>query len=543
MITVRELIAVAGFDQAAVLAGERYLDNELSGVTSFDSPDGYRWLRPGEFVLTTGFPFVAQKETDADGLIHLIDALAKIGTPGLAIKLGRYIPSLPDAVITHANDRQMPILSFPMEKAWSDVIVPVVRHINDRQRAELEQTHAIYERFHRHLTAGEPVFALPRLLHDVMRVPVSIRVPGLKWIWDFPAPLEDVWLVDKQIGQPAPHWMTKQPPLERARNGGFVRWLLNGSVICGAIVLAQLDRELHPWEKVALEQSAAFLSLEMERHRTVAETYQRFRNDFLQQLVSGSSLPKDSLIRKAEEVGWELADHYFAVVMSVHPQTSASIATWKENLALLETIRGFLSDCDRSLLFGLDRDNRIVLLLPSLPGDSAPFDPWLSRLLHSLKNQRHPPFYLGVGRCHPGWEGIEQSYREAQISYRSAVHLNSSAQSSASYRIKEFGTLGLERILFSDQPAQEAQLLADECLGKLTRYDQEKNGQLLQTLQAFLEADGNHAEAANVLFVHKNTIKYRLQLIRELTGLHPENGQDQLLFRIALTVHAVGNLG
>ncbi|MFP3513214.1 helix-turn-helix domain-containing protein, partial [Peribacillus sp. SIMBA_075] len=50
--------------------------------------------------------------------------------------------------------------------------------------------------------------------------------------------------------------------------------------------------------------------------------------------------------------------------------------------------------------------------------------------------------------------------------------------------------------------------------------------------------NGNYVEAANLLFVHKNTIKYRLQLIRDLTGLHPENGQDQLMLRIAMTVHS-----
>jgi|GEM_PF-5297431 len=40
-----------------------------------------------------------------------------------------------------------------------------------------------------------------------------------------------------------------------------------------------------------------------------------------------------------------------------------------------------------------------------------------------------------------------------------------------------------------------------------------------------------------MLYVHKNTIKYRLQLSRELTGLHRETGEDQMLFRNTLTIH------
>ena len=542
------MIEVAGFDRMAVLAGEPFLENQLTGVTSFDSPDGYKWLRPGEFVLTTGFPFVVPQETAAEGLIRLIDALAQIGTPGFAIKLGRYISALPEAVIRHANQRKMPILSFPMEKAWSDVIVPVVRHINDRQRMELEKTHAIYERFHQFLTAGEQVSSLPRLLYELLCVPISIRVPSLKWKWDVPAPHEGLAAVEaslmaRHFSSPASRLARTKPLLEKFANGFWVRWLLTGGAVSGAIIAAELEKELRPWEKVALEQSAALLSLEIERHRSVTETFQRFRNDFLQRLVSGPKLSRESLIQKAEEVGWELAAHYTAAVLGALPQSSGGIAVCKENLALLEAVRGLLADSNPSLLYGLDRENQIVLLFPSVPGDSALANSQLRQLLDKLSVPSGKFICAGIGRCHPGWMGIEKSYREARISFRSACRLASASKSSGKSRICQFDKLGLERILFSDHPAEEAHFLAEECLGNIIRYDREKNGQLLHTLQAFLLANGNHGEAAQMLYVHKNTIKYRLQLIRELTGLHPENGEDQMLFRIALTIHAMGDAG
>jgi purine catabolism regulator len=538
VITVRELMEVGGFDEGAVLAGAHFLDKELLGVTSFDSPDGYKWLRPGEFILTTGFPFVAQKETVETGLIRLMDALVEVGTPGLAIKLGRYIEALPDRVLAHAEEKQLPVLAFPMELAWSDVIVPVIRYINDKQRSELDRTHAIYERFHQHLTAGKHVSCLADLLHDVLQVPVSIHVPTLRWEWDSPIQATEERGMDKQIGQQAPQSMIQQP-ITKNPNGDYIRWLLQGNIVKGAIFLRQLNRDLHVWEKVAIEQSAALLSLEMERQRTVNETFQRFRNDFLQLLVNSQPGTKDVWTRKAEEVGWELAEDYVAVVVSVHSQTEANMKAWKENVTLLETIRGILDTFDLPVLFGLDRANRILLLVPVTEEETAPVERLLSSLARTLTRQRHQPVYLGVGRFHPGWEGIARSYREAQVSLRTAAHSNWLSHE-APLRKKDFRELGLERILFAELPGEEAHAVAEECLGKISRYDQEKNGQLLQTLEAFLHANGNHAEAASRLFVHKNTIKYRLQLIRELTGLHPENGQDQLLYRVALTVHAIG---
>lgn len=539
VITVRELIQVGGFAKNAVLAGEEFLDRELLGVTSFDSPDGHRWLRPGEFVLTTGFPFLTQKDSCEEGLTRLIDELVETGTPGLAIKLGRYIESLPPAVLAYAQNRQMPILSFPMEKAWSDVIVPVVQYINDKQRIELNRTHAIYERFHRHLTAGDPVSKLAELLHDLLQAPVSIQVPGCKWKWESPP---EAFPADSEIGQKFGQTASRHlgiHPLAKSANGYPIRWLLHEQKVQGAIVVGQMDRELHAWEKVAIEQSAALLSLEMERMRSVAETYQRFRNDFLQLLLGGETHAQDVLTRKADEVGWKLADHYTVVVMGVSPHERTGIENWTENHSLLEALRPLLSSLDLAILFGLDQHNRVVLLVPTA-AETAEAVGSMRQVLEAVRSFAwQQPVFVGLGRFHSGRAGIVQSYREAQISFRTALR-GSSASAAANTVVVDFHDLGLERILFAEQPGTEASSLAREYLGRIREYDREKNGQLLQTLQVFLQADGNHAEAAAQLFVHKNTIKYRLALIRELSGLNPENGHDQLLLRIAMTVQSIG---
>ncbi|MED1782370.1 PucR family transcriptional regulator ligand-binding domain-containing protein [Brevibacillus fortis] len=541
MITVRELIQVGGFDESSVLAGASSLENELLGVTSFDSPDGHRWLRAGEFVLTTGFPFLSQQKTCTKRLITLIDELVAIGTPGLAIKLGRYIEDLPEAVLTHATQKAFPILSFPMDKAWSDVIVPVVQYINDKQRIELDRTHAIYERFHHYLTGGAPISTLTDLLSDILDAPVSIHVPQHKWKWDSslaPLPLDDS--LGKLYGQRAPIRLT-QEPLRRQKEGVHVRWLLHDQTVQGAIMIGQRERDLYAWEKVAIEQSAALLSLEIQRQRAIQETFQRFRNDFLQQLVSGQIVSDEMLMRKADEVGWEFSDHYIAMILSSSPHDKTSIELWQENHHLLNALHSFLSS-NEAILYGLDQENRILLLVPfyiHAPVESL--SQWLQeQCLKTITKQMDKHVFAGIGRYHPEREGIVRSYREALISFRSALHAANHVDVS-SLSLKSYQDLGLERIMYADDPATEAQAFANECLGKIQSYDREKNGQLLQTLQVFLQADGNYAEAARRLYVHKNTIKYRIQLIREWTGLNAENGHDQMLLRIAITAHIIGH--
>ncbi|MFY0545962.1 PucR family transcriptional regulator [Brevibacillus sp. H7] len=535
MITVSEMIQVAGLNHSAVLAGEDFLTNQLCGITSFDSPDGYKWLRDKEFVLTTGYPFVANRMDAAKGLLPFIDALVEKGAPGFAIKLGRYVTSLPQEVISYATRKQIPILSFPMDKAWSDVIVPVVTHINNKQRLALDLTHSIYEQFHRHLTNCGNLEELALLLHRVIQVPVTIHLRCTGEQFDAPASYLSKEQIDEIFSKPIPKNGEQVMPRHQDRH--VIRWLVSENSKEGAILLWNVCRELHPWEKVAIEQAAALISLEIQRQKTISATYQRFRNDFLDTLADGQLGARDTLRRKAEEVGWTLGDDYVAVLIDYQSQTVGDVQVWKDKLSLLDYLQANLSPLEKAILSGLDRKNRILLLLPK---EAAPpySQEWMKRLIDLLRRTKKGPFFAGVGRFYPRLDGISKSYREAALSLKAATNANGTdeAPPNQAFRLKFFSDLNLERILYSSHPEEEAGALANECLGSIMQYDRERNGQLLQTLKTFLETNANYADTAEQLFVHKNTIKYRLQLIREMTGLNPENGNDQLLFRIALSV-------
>lgn len=87
-----------------------------------------------------------------------------------------------------------------------------------------------------------------------------------------------------------------------------------------------------------------------------------------------------------------------------------------------------------------------------------------------------------------------------------------------------------ERALAGDTEARR--ILRQEIFGALTRA----GGELLETLDAFFSAGGVLESAARSLFVHPNTVRYRLRRVGEITGLSPLNPRDAFALRIALTV-------
>jgi purine catabolism regulator len=81
-----------------------------------------------------------------------------------------------------------------------------------------------------------------------------------------------------------------------------------------------------------------------------------------------------------------------------------------------------------------------------------------------------------------------------------------------------------------------------ELLGPLQRYDREHHGDLVKTLNAYLRHGGNATRTANALYLHRNSLRYRLARIQALTGLDPDDPDMRLALQVALVLLAEGGL-
>jgi DNA-binding PucR family transcriptional regulator len=71
-------------------------------------------------------------------------------------------------------------------------------------------------------------------------------------------------------------------------------------------------------------------------------------------------------------------------------------------------------------------------------------------------------------------------------------------------------------------------------LKPLEQYDRDRNGDLLKTLAVYLEHAGNSVRAADTLFLHRNSLRYRLARIQALMGMDPDDPDARLTLAVAL---------
>jgi DNA-binding PucR family transcriptional regulator len=102
--------------------------------------------------------------------------------------------------------------------------------------------------------------------------------------------------------------------------------------------------------------------------------------------------------------------------------------------------------------------------------------------------------------------------------------------------IHAFGTLGVQRMLFalSQESPETLQGFKESTLGPVIDYDREHGTQLLETLSAYMQHNGNIPEVAAHLHVHKHTVRYRLRRVTELTGLDVTRFEDAAQLYLAV---------
>lgn len=120
--------------------------------------------------------------------------------------------------------------------------------------------------------------------------------------------------------------------------------------------------------------------------------------------------------------------------------------------------------------------------------------------------------YLSFGRPYADVEQIKINYQEAQKALLLWKKMG------RSNHIVYYSQLGLYRLLFKIDDKEEIREYYHYNLGVLLQHDSKNNSELLETLRQYLYCNGNLVKTSQALFIHRNTLLYRLNQIRDLLG-------------------------
>jgi hypothetical protein len=142
---------------------------------------------------------------------------------------------------------------------------------------------------------------------------------------------------------------------------------------------------------------------------------------------------------------------------------------------------------------------------------------------------------VGVGSFVDRPEDLPRSYREAMQA------LTVRTRQSDPRGLITFEDLGLYRLLATPEGRREAGAFVEDWIGSLLAYDAERQADLVHTLGVYLDQGGNYDATAAALHIHRSTLRYRLQRIRELSGHDLGHTDTRLNLHVAVRAAVVAD--
>jgi sugar diacid utilization regulator len=268
------------------------------------------------------------------------------------------------------------------------------------------------------------------------------------------------------------------------------------------------------------------IASEVERVRAPERVSETAAADFLGALLRRELTDREELIAQARELSLEVADGASVIVARALPQTPTDEG-WRARVRAVAE-RGARAVVSRSIAALSERDGTVgaeVLLL--VPGGEEPVaaraaEAVLRELEAALAGYT---FALGRSRLAEDPADLPRAVSEALL----AANVAQGSSDGPALAFEQTGAYRLLLSAMSENPA-ELQRFYAETVEPLVAYDEQYETDLMRTLETFLEADGNVAGTAQRLFTHRHTIYYRLERVRDLSGLDvsSSDGREKL---------------
>jgi DNA-binding PucR family transcriptional regulator len=271
---------------------------------------------------------------------------------------------------------------------------------------------------------------------------------------------------------------------------------------------------------------ATMIASEVERVRAPERASESAAADFLRAILTRELTDREELLERAKGLSLEIGEGASMIVARAHPQ-SPTDEGWRGRVRAVAE-RGARAVSSRSIAALSDRDGiqgaEVLLLVPGAD------EPTAARAAEVILREMEAglsgyTFALGRSRITEDPADLPRAASEALL----AANVAHGSAEGASLAFEQTGAYRLLLSAMSENPS-ELERFYGETVEPLVAYDEQYETDLVRTLEAFLEADGNVAGTAQRLFTHRHTIYYRLERVRELSGhdVSSSDGREKL---------------
>lgn len=544
--TIEDLLNIDACKNAEFIGHKSELTNKITGITVVESPDISSWIQGGEVIVTSFFPIKGMSPEEMRAWVNL---LADKKISALIVKIRTVFSEIPPVILEVCNKRSIPIIKIPEDVPFIEITYPVMGQLFNRQVEKLKYFKEIHSRFTELSLQNVGSEVIIETLDELIGNPVAIYNESFQKIASTNEDIELFYDLDEKAVEEKSYdtkfSMFRRkvifPKLEERKLEQILVPIKTINQTKINLVISAVNKEMHEFDFIAIENAATALSLELIKQIAISEVEKKFKNDLIDDLVTGKIKSMNTIYDRAAITNIDTNANYAVVIFNL--KSTKTTNKKEEHLERHQRIQKYYEILAESIDFYLsgaiirDRVDEIVVLWKL---NSKNIDERLEiRKIKQTVNHIRGKFkvsvkdyavQVGIGNISKTILDVSQSYNEAQDTLNIGQNANQ-----ADFTIS-FNDLGIYRMLYKFDDLNQLKDFIPTSLQKLLDYRKSNKEALLDTLNVFLQCQQNIAKSAQILYVHYKTVTYRLERIKEITGMNLEDPEEMLSVQVGLRI-------
>ncbi len=542
--TVRKLLESEQFPKMKLLCGEKGLDLEVKGIRIIEIEDMERYLTGGEILITSFQVYLSCNDREVEQ--HFED-LVKSDISGFIVKkrkeydpTGRRLSLLEK----HCKKYEIPLVEISEDSYYWGIIRYVIMQVFDKATARLKYFKITHDNFNtfilRNNGSSNTASDIIKFLSVMIENPVVLYYGDLNCMVSTNSDNSKLILSD-EIQPYKPNIITKFQYMKQMK-GSCVQYVVKFAILSEVeiyITITEENRELTELDYMAIENAIINLQYGFLSEFAQNEVKKKYQRDIIHNILNGLLSSKE-MTEAAAQLGMKESDTYRVVDFHTIKKNVQRKYT-KEQLHEVGVIVGELMYLLPDALIYRNMDQIVMIQQVDSNQTELEYQKEMEKVEDVIQRsilyrKKDTDFQIGIGKSVEGYQRLKESYHEASraIKYIDIIRLVTGDKNKS---VVHYSNLGFFQIFGEIDDVTELERYIPETLKKLYLYDDEHKGELITTLQIYLRNNQSIKKTADAMFVHYRTISYRIEKIKQISGINFDNANEVLAVSNGLIIY------
>ena len=542
--TVRKLLESEQFPKMKLLCGEKGLDLEVKGIRIVEIEDMERYLTGGEILITSLRAYLSCSDREVEQ--HFED-LVKSDISGFIVKkrkeydpTGRRLSLLEK----HCKKYEIPLVEIPEDLYYWGIIRHVIMQVFDKDTARLKYFKITHDNFNTFILknngSSNTASDIIKFLSIMIENPVVLYYGNLNCMASTNSDNSELILSD-EIQPYKPNIITKFQYMKQMK-GSCVQYVVKFAILSEVeiyITITEENRELIELDYMAIENAIINLQYGFLSEFAQDEVKKKYQRDIIHNILNGLLSSKE-MTEAAAQLGMKESDTYRVVDFHTITKNVQRKYT-KEQLYEVGVIVGELTYLLPDALIYRNMDQIVMIQQVDSNQTELEYQKEMEEIEEVIQRsilyrKKDTDFQIGIGKSVEGYQRLKESYHEASQAIK-YIEIIRQVTGDKNKSVVHYSNLGFFQIFGEIDDMTELERCIPETLKKLYLYDDEHKGELITTLQMYLRNNQSIKKTAGAMFVHYRTISYRLEKIKQISGINFDDATEVLAVSNGLIIY------